>query len=238
MCGRYTATTAASVLAEVFGVDEIKTADLPPRFNVAPSQPVYAIAERRPRHEGEMATRQLGTFRWGLVPSWASDPSVGNRMINARAETVATKRAYRTAVAVRRCLIPADAFYEWQVTASAGRRIKVPHAIRRRDGRPLAFAGLWEVWHSPDAGQPTVRSCVIITTQANDVLAPLHDRMPAVLPPAAWDAWLDPANDDVESLQRLLVPAPGAEFEVWPVTTRVNRVANEGPELLEPRETS
>ena len=235
MCGRYTSTTAASVLAEVFGVDEIKTGDLPPRFNVAPSQPVYAIAERRPRHEGEMPTRQLGTFRWGLVPSWARDPSVGNRMINARAETVATKRAYRTALAVRRCIIPADAFYEWQVTASAGRRIKVPHAIRRRDGLPLAFAGLWEVWHSPDGEQPTVRSCVIITTRANDALAPLHDRMPVVLPPGAWDGWLDPANDDVESLQRLLVPAPGAEFHVWPVTTRVNRVANEGPELLEPR---
>jgi putative SOS response-associated peptidase YedK len=235
MCGRYTSTTAASVLAEVFAVDEIKTDELPVRFNVAPSQPVYAIAERRRRHEGEISSRQLGTFRWGLVPSWAADPSVGNRMINARAETIATKRAYRAALARRRCIIPADAFYEWQVVEAGGHRVKVPHAIRRRDGQPLAFAGLWEVWHSPDGEQPVLRSCVIITSPANGLLAPVHDRMPVVLSPAAWDAWLDPANEDLPALQRLLVPAPSEDFEMWPVTTRVNRAENEGPELLEPR---
>jgi len=235
MCGRYTSTTAASVLAEVFTVDEIKTDELPVRFNVAPSQPVYAIAARRSRHEGEIAPRQLGTFRWGLVPSWAGDPSVGNRMINARAETVATKRAYRAALARRRCIIPADAFYEWQVVEAGGHRTKVPHAIRRRDGRPLAFAGLWEVWHPPDGQQPVLRSCVIITSPANGLLAPVHDRMPVELPPAAWDGWLDPANDDVAALQRLLVPAPSEDFVMWPVTTLVNRADNEGPELLEPR---
>jgi putative SOS response-associated peptidase YedK len=235
MCGRYTSTTAASVLADVFGVDEIKTEELPPRFNVAPSQPVYAVAERRPGQEAGTASRQLGTFQWGLVPGWAKDPSGGARMINARAETVATRPAYRDALVRRRCIIPADAFYEWQkLTTASGRAMKVPHAIRRADRGPLAFAGLWEVWRSPEAGAPPLRSCAIITTRANDVLAPIHDRMPVVLPAAAWAAWLDPSNHDVAALLGLLVPLPSDELELWPVTPLVNRVANEGPELLEP----
>jgi putative SOS response-associated peptidase YedK len=234
MCGRFTSTTSAAVLAETFGVEEVRTEELPARFNVAPSQPVYAVAERRSRGEGQTASRQLGTFVWGLIPSWATAPATGARLINARAETVAVKPAYREALVRRRCIIPADAFYEWQVRNLAGRRLKVPHAIRRRDGGPLAFAGLWEVWRPPDDGAAPVRSCAIITTAANDLLAPIHDRMPVVLPPEAWDRWLDPANHDVTGLQRLLVPLPSEALELWPVTALVNHVDNDGPELLEP----
>jgi putative SOS response-associated peptidase YedK len=236
MCGRYTSTSTATELATAFGVEEVKTDELPLRYNVAPSQPVYAVAERR-RPRGA-PTRQLGAFRWGLVPSWARDPSVGARMINARAETVATRSAYREALVRRRCIIPADGFYEWQVTEDArGQRHKVPHLIRHRDGTPLAFAGLWEVWR-PDAGGDPLRSCAIITTTANELLAPLHDRMPVVLSPDAWDRWLDRANDDVEALRRLLVPAPAADFEAYPVGLLVNNVANDGPELILPATAS
>jgi putative SOS response-associated peptidase YedK len=170
----------------------------------------------------------------GLVPSWAKDPSIGNRMINARAEGIATKNSYKRALTRRRCIIPADAFYEWQVREGADgkKRHKVPYVIRHRDGSPLAFAGLWEVWR--DAEDEVLRTCVIITTEPNKLLAPIHDRMPVVLPPKAWDAWLDPANDDVKALQKLLVPAPAKDFEAYEITTRVNNVRNEGPELIRP----
>jgi putative SOS response-associated peptidase YedK len=225
-------------LAKTFVVDEVKAEELPIRYNVAPTQPVYAVAESR----GERPRRLLGTFRWGLVPSWAKDPSIGNKMINARAESVATKNAYKRALATRRCIIPADAFYEWQKvsgeTAKGKATIrKVPYVIQRRDGEPLAFAGLWEVWHSPaDPDGEPLRSCVIITTQANELLAPIHDRMPVVLPPEAWASWLDPTNTDIEQVQRLLVPAPAGDLEAWPVSNRVSNAANEGPDLIEPLE--
>ena len=228
MCGRYTSTSSPAELAEAFAVDEVKATELPVRYNVAPTQDVYAVAERRPREDGEAPRRQLGSFRWGLVPSWAKDPSVGNRMINARAEGIATKSAYKRALERRRCIIPADGFYEWRVD-------KLPWLIRHRDGSPLAFAGLWEVWHDPDDPEgPPLRTCVIVTTDANDLLAPIHDRMPVVLPPATWDHWLDTSNRDLTAVQALLVPAPSDDFEVYPVSTRVNTVANEGPELIEP----
>jgi putative SOS response-associated peptidase YedK len=208
------------VLAALFDAKEIKVDEpLPPRYNVAPTDPMYAVATGR-----SSGVRQLGLFRWGLVPSWASDLSVGARMINARAETVAVKAAYRDALVRRRCIIPADAFYEWR----AGR----PFAVHLRDGRPMAFAGLWEVWRGPSQDE-VVRSCVIITTAANSLLAPIHNRMPVVLDPSAWDEWLDPDYRDVDGLQGLLVPASAAQFELWPVSTRVNSVRNDGPELLE-----
>ena len=236
MCGRYTSTSSPAQLAAVFAVDEVKVDELPLRYNVAPTQDVYAVAERRPKSAGETPIRQLGAFRWGLVPSWAKDPSVGNKMINARAETIETKGAYKRALGRRRCIIPADAFYEWQPRGAGGKKgNKLPYVIRHRDGSPLAFAGLWELWRPPDdPDAPPVRSCVIITTEANDVVAPIHDRMPVILPPAVWDRWLDPANDDLQAIKGLLVPAPSADFEVYPVSTRVNGVANEGPELIEP----
>lgn len=239
MCGRYTSTSTAAQVAAFFAADEVKTEELPLRYNVAPSQQVYAVAERGPRDEGDKPRRQLGSFKWGLVPTWAKDPSIGNRMINARAETLSSRNAYKRALARHRCIIPADAFYEWQIrelegNQLEGKRRKAPYVIRHRDGSPLAFAGLWEVWH--DAEDQPLRTCVIITTEANPLLALIHDRMPVVLPSGAWDEWLDPENQDVARLQKLLVPAPAKEFEAYEISTLVNNVRHEGPELIEPIE--
>jgi putative SOS response-associated peptidase YedK len=244
VCGRYTSTSAPADLARVFDVDEIvqqiKVTPLPLRYNVAPTQDVYAVATRRPKEDEGPPRRVLGAFRWGLIPYWAKSPAAGNKMINARAEGIETKNAYKRALVRRRCIIPADGFYEWQVRqgnakGSAKKKNKLPYIIRHKDGSPLAFAGLWELWRPP--GQPgaePIRSCVIITTAANDVVAPIHDRMPVILPPQAWATWLDPANEDLTSIQARLVPAPSGDFEVFPVGTRVNDVANEGPELVAP----
>jgi putative SOS response-associated peptidase YedK len=155
-------------------------------------------------------------------------------MINARSETVTTKPAYREAVRRRRCLIPADSFYEWQLSADGPRR---PYAIARADGGPIAFAGLWDAWRDRTAGDgPWVRTCAIVTTTANDRLRPIHERMPVVLAPDAWDGWLDPANQDLDRLVPLLVPAPDQDFVFWRVSNLVNKATNEGPELVEPVE--
>lgn len=229
MCGRYTSTSTLKELAAIFDAEEVRAEPLPARYNVAPTLDVYAVAMR----EGH---RALGTFRWGLVPSWAKDPAVGNRMINARAEGIASKPAYKAALARRRCIIPADFFYEWQRRTNPDGRPagKLPYAIHRADGEPMAFAGLWEVWRDrsePDA--PPLKTCVIITTEANDLVAPIHDRMPVVLGRESWQRWLDPSTEAAEATG-LLVPAPSDWFEVFPVSSRVNNVRNEGPELLEP----
>lgn len=244
VCGRYTSTSRVEELIEAFEVDEVRlTESLPSRWNVAPSLPVYAVASQRSERTGGELRRLLGTFRWGLVPSWATDPAIGSRMINARADTVSTKGAFRTAFSRRRCIIPADAFYEWQVTgpgASGRPRPKIPWAVRRRDGQPMAFAGLWEVWRDPeaaggddpDAGR--LRTCAVITTDANRVVAPIRDRMPVILPSGVWDEWLDPASADLDALEALLVPAPDEVLEAFIVSSRVNSVTNEGPELLDP----
>jgi putative SOS response-associated peptidase YedK len=241
VCGRYTSTSDPADLARVFDIadDDVKVAELPPRYNVAPTQEVYAVATRRPRDEGEMPRRQLGAYRWGLIPYWAKDPSVSSKMINARAEGIESKNAYQRALRRRRCIIPADAFYEWQARPGArakGRGTsKLPYMIAHRDGSPLAFAGLWELWRPPDdPDAEPVRSCVIITTQANDLLAPVHDRMPVILAPDAWERWLDPAIEGPASLTDLLVPAPSSDFVMYPVSSRVSDVANEGPELIAP----
>ena len=215
-------------LAAIFDVEEVRADPLPPRYNVAPTLDVYAVALR----EGH---RALGTFRWGLVPSWAKDPAIGNRMINARAEGIESKPAYRAAMTRRRCIIPADYFYEWQRrTGRDGRPAgKLPYAVHRRDGEPMAFAGLWEVWRDPsEPDAPPLKTCVIITTDANDLMSPIHDRMPVVLGRDDWQRWLDPSTETSDA-KRLLVPAPSDWFEVFPVSTRVNNVRNEGPDLLE-----
>ena len=179
--------------------------------------------------------RVLDRVRWGLVPSWAKDLSVGDRLINARSEGVATKPAYRKAFERRRCLMPADGFYEWRVLPGpTKRKQKQPYFIARVDREPMAFAGLYEVWRDrsdPDA--PWIRSCAIVTTDANEKLAPIHDRMPVVLPESAWGEWLDPDNHDTTKLARLLVPAPSDEFLCYPVSTLVNKPDNQGPELLD-----
>ena len=225
MCGRFTSTTPADQVAEHFGVEETAVGERAPRWNVAPTDPVLAVVERD-------GTRRMGEMRWGLVPFWAKDPSVGSRMINARAETIATTSAYSRPFERRRCIVPADGFYEWQ--ARPDRKAKQPFHIRRVDGEPLAFAALWDSWR-PQRGSDEGRlvSTVIITTSANDVLRPIHDRMPVVLPPAAWAAWLDPDNADVEALAELLVAAPEALLEAVPVSSAVGNVRNDGPELVE-----
>jgi putative SOS response-associated peptidase YedK len=228
MCGRFTSTTPPAALAEQFLVDEIALDDdLGARWNVAPTLPVLAVAGSRSR-----GTRRLGTFRWGLVPSWAPDLSVGSRMINARSETVATKPAYAESLRRRRCIIPADSFYEWRLNDGGPRQ---PYAIAAADGRPMAFAGLWAAWRDTNVdGAPWVRTCAIVTTSDNKRLAELHHRMPVVLPAPAWQEWLDIDNQDVAALSRLLVAAPDDALEFWPVSTLVNKATNEGPELIEP----
>jgi putative SOS response-associated peptidase YedK len=240
MCGRYSSSSSSKELAKIFDIDEVRAPDLPPRYNVAPSLPVYAVALSRTEGDSgrkKAAHRVLGTFQWGLVPSWAKDPKIGNRMINARTETVATKPAYRRAFAGHRTsLLPADSFFEWQRhPAKAGKSgSKLPYAIHRADGQPMAFAALWEVWRdkaNPDA-EP-LRTCVIITTAANDLMKPIHDRMPVILDPADWDTWLD-LGTDLDTLQRLLVPTPAGDLEAYPVSTQVNNVRNDSPELLDP----
>jgi putative SOS response-associated peptidase YedK len=227
MCGRYVSTTPVGVLAERFEVEDVKAPDLGERFNVAPTDEVYAVAE------GKDGTRRLGTFKWGLVPFWAKDPKVGNRMINARLETLQSK--FKRTLERRRCLIPADGFYEWQDRPKGQK--KQPFFIHRKDGEPLVFAGLWEVWHDdddPDA-EP-LRTCTIITTDANQVVARTHDRMPVMLPRDAWAAWLDAGQHDLDVVQGLLVPEPPEQLEVYPVSTDVNTVQNDGSHLVAPLE--
>jgi len=231
MCGRYVSVSSPTILAERFKVEEVRVTEREPNYNVAPRAEVPVIAESK-------GVRTLDLVRWGLVPSWAKDLSIGDRMINARAETITTSNAYKRAFERRRCIIPADGFYEWEKIAVAGRKtpVKQPWFFRRRDGEPLAFAGLWEVWHDPNLGDdaPRVRSCVIITTDANDVVRPVHDRMPVVLAEREWSAWLDRDDHDVAKLRKLLVPAPAGEFEAWPVSMSVNKADNNSPELLDP----
>jgi putative SOS response-associated peptidase YedK len=241
MCGRYVSTASLAELAEEYGVAEVRTEALADRYNVAPSQPVYAVVTRRvPDGDdgGKVPVRTLGTFRWGLVPSWAKDRSIANKMINARAEGIAAKPAFRSALVRRRCVLPAASFYEWQARPAGPdgrRRGRLPWAVRRRDGRPLSFAGLWEVWRDPaDPDAEPLRTTTIVTTAANAALSDIHARMPVVLPADRLDTWLDPAVTDPDVLTALLVPAPDDWWESWPVGTRVNAVANEGPDLLQP----
>ncbi|TMM14876.1 MAG: SOS response-associated peptidase [Actinobacteria bacterium] len=224
MCGRFVAATPPSVLAERFMVDEIVVDDRPPSWNVAPTADVYAVARSR------RGRRRLGTLRWGLVPSWADNPSGGARHINARAETVATNGVYRESFARRRCIVPADGFYEWQAPAEPG-DTKQPYFIRAVDGQALALAGLWDSWR--DAEGRWLRTCTIVTTGANDVVAPLHDRMPVVLPEEAWAGWLDASELDVRGARALLAPAPAGVLERHRVSTAVNSARNDGPELVE-----
>lgn len=231
MCGRAVARTPLPELARQFGAEVAfqEPAEPPPlpSWNVAPTDVLPAVLESRSRHK-----RLIGELKWGLVPHWAKDPSTGYKMINARAETLTTKAAYRDAFARHRCIIPVDAFYEWQ---RVGGRRKQPYVIEREDGQPLSFAGLWAVWrprNNPDA-EP-LRTCTIVTTDANDLVRPLHDRMPVILPQATWDAWLDSDNDNTEALMGLLRPPLSRGLVAYPVGTMVNSVDNNGPELVKP----
>jgi putative SOS response-associated peptidase YedK len=239
MCGRFVSASSPQLLAERFGVSEVGIEEREPDYNVTPRAWVPAVRER-PRDDPP--TRVLTLLRWGLVPSWAKSPAIGDKQINARAESVAERPAYKRAFRKRRCIIPADAFYEWKATDAphAGRRPpRVPYAVRRRDGEPLAFAGLWEIWRDPsvaddDDPDAWLRTCVIVTTRANDLLAPIHERMPVVLAEDAWDTWLDPSVDDAATVERLLAPAPDEWFTAYEVSTRVNKPDNNDADLLQP----
>jgi putative SOS response-associated peptidase YedK len=233
VCGRYVQVSSPRLLAERFDVDEVLTDAHEPDYNVAPRADVYAIVER------EQGSRLLESLRWGLVPSWADDLKIGDRLINARAETLTEKPAYRRAFSRRRCILPADGFYEWKPLPKQGsaKSRKQPMFIHRRDGEPLAFAGLWEAWRDPaDRDSPWIVSCVIVTTRANELLAPIHDRMPVVLDEGDWSDWLDPGSHDLDHLAAMLVPAPSDWFEVFPVSTLVNKADHNGPELVVPVE--
>jgi putative SOS response-associated peptidase YedK len=242
MCGRYASIKAPADLADEFRAVDATQGTKQADYNVAPTKQIVAVVERHPRDaEGtadpDRTERTLRMLRWGLVPSWAKDPKAGARMINARAESAATKPAFRKALSARRCLIPADGWYEWQ----RGPEHKQPYYTHYPDGSSLALAGLWEFWKpkdDPEGKYPDgLITATVLTTAAVGVLAQVHDRMPLVLPPDAWDAWLDPdVGKDDEAIGRLLVPpAPElvSRLEVRPVAPTVNSVRNNGPELIE-----
>ena len=220
MCGRFTSSSPPDVVAAYFDA-AIRETLAEPSWNVAPTDGVHAVLEA----EDE---RWLDVLRWGLVPWWSKDTRGAARMINARAETLSSKPAYREAFEKRRCIVPADGFYEWRVLDDG--KSKQPYYIHRTDGDPMAFAGLGAIWRTPDDGR--LRTCSIVTTKANDTVASFHDRMPVILPPSAWDAWLDPGNWNTTTLARLLVPAPAELLTAYPVSDLVNSVRNNGPELI------
>ena len=227
MCGRYTVTSPGQVIAEAFDVDE--PIELAPRYNVCPGQDVPVVRVRR----GEDG-RSLDLLRWGLVPWFAKEPGPAARMINARAERAATSPAFRDALRERRCLLPADGFYEWQASPHGRGALKQPFYLRRADGKPIAFAGLWERWQSREKDGRRIESCTLLTTEPNDVLRPIHDRMPVLLHPDAWALWLDRDVHDVERLRPLLVPAPAGDLVAMPVTTWVNDPKHDDPQCVAP----
>jgi putative SOS response-associated peptidase YedK len=265
MCGRYASARKRIELLEEFRVERDRVAEpLEPDYNVAPTKRVYAVltrpgrsaegpGHRQPAAEGRAgaagpadsadgaavhggAQRELRVVRWGLVPSWAKDRSIGSRLINARAETVQSKPAFRRAFAHRRCLLPADGYYEWQQPASKG-GVKQPYFICRGDGGPLALAGLYELWRDPalppDDELSWLWTATIITTSAPDELGRIHDRMPMVIQPDHWADWLDPAGDDPADVMPLLVPAAAQSLISYPVSTAVNSVRNNGARLTD-----
>ncbi len=242
VCGRFVSTSPPDEIARYFGaeVDERLVGPQGPNYNVAPTQDIYAVLENG-------GVRRVESLHWGLIPFWAKDAKIGNKMINARAETVATSGAFKHAFKKRRCLIPVDGFYEWTRTGaqrpgaqaperkSSGQQKKQPWFVHRPDDEPIAFAGLWEVWR-PDGSEDELVSGTIITGEPNEKMAEIHDRMPVMLPPEAWDRWLDRDEQDTEALGRFLVPAPSSLITFHPVSTEVNNVRNQGSHLLDPVE--
>ena len=224
MCGRFVQAHDPYEYAQHFGAGVTVTESLAPSWNVAPTDRVYAVAE----HDGG---RSLGTFRWGLVPWFAKDLKIGARHINARAETVHEKSAFKDSLVRRRCIVPADGFFEWETMEAGG---KLPHFIFRSDGAPLALAGLWASWRDPEGERLT--SCTVITTAPNELLESIHDRMPVVLPEERWSDWLDPTFDDVGALRSMLLPFDARLMSEYPVSTLVNSVRNNYVECIAPLE--
>ncbi|NUW45069.1 SOS response-associated peptidase [Nonomuraea rhodomycinica] len=240
MCGRYASARKKHELLEEFQVelDGDPDKELGPDYNVAPTKNVYAVLSRVPKEAGR-AVRQLRVVRWGLVPAWAKDPSIGSRMINARAETLAEKPSFRQAFAKRRCLLPADGYFEWMpVEGDDGKKRKQPYFIRPDDGGVLAMAGLYEFWKDPSRADDDplkwLVTCTVITTDAEDELGRIHDRMPMMIEQDRWAEWLDPKLTDTESVSGLLVPASPGRLAAIPVSTDVNNVRNNGPDLIKP----
>ena len=249
MCGRYASARKRQDLLEEFRIERDRVVDdLEPDYNVAPTKPVYAVLTRGERGsaagsdgaagQAKDVARELRVLRWGLIPSWAKDPAIGSRMINARVETVDSKPSFRSAFTKRRCLLPADGFYEWIKVEQDGKTRKQPYYIHRADDGELAFAGLYELWRDKsqpdDHPQAWLWTTVIITTTAPDEAGRIHDRMPMVIDPAQWGDWLDPANNDPSRVHPLLVPAAASGLVSYPVGTDVNYVRNNGPGLIKP----
>ena len=219
MCGRYTVIANPEALRALFGYAE--QPNFPPRYNIAPTQPIAIVR----LVDGQ---RRFALVRWGLLPSWVKDPKTFTLLINARGETVCDKPAYRAAMKRRRCLIPADGFYEWQ---KAGDR-KRPFYVHAKSGEPLAFAGLWETWQGPNGEE--LETAAIVTTAANGTLKPIHERMPVIVPREAFDLWLNCTDVDAKTAEALIAPAPEGLLEAYEISTAVNRTANDNPKLLEP----
>jgi len=219
MCGRYTLAVSASRLSDRFAVEP--PLDLKPRYNIAPTQAVVAVRETNRR-------RELVSLRWGLIPAWAKDASIGSRLINARSETILEKPSFRAAFQRRRCLIPASGFYEWQALPDG----KQPFYFTPGDDALMAFAGLWDEWRAPDGS--LVESCTILTTTANAVVAPIHDRMPVIVPPDFDAVWLDPTSD-IRQLHELCLAPPPVMLRCYPVSKAVNQVRNDSEALIQPQ---
>jgi putative SOS response-associated peptidase YedK len=235
MCGRFVSSSTPDKIAEYFGAT-FEGETLGANYNVAPTNDIYAVVA------GPDGQPRVEVFHWGLIPVWAKDRKIGSKMINARAETLAEKPAYKGVFRKQRCIIPMDGFYEWQAGAAdgpvtkSGKPVKQPMFIHRLDGEPLAVAGLWSAWRDKEAGPDAdwLHSATVVTTSANATMSPIHDRMPVILPQSAWSTWLDPENQDLEMLSGLLVPAPDTLLTVHAVSTAVNNVRNKGPELILP----
>jgi putative SOS response-associated peptidase YedK len=234
MCGRFTLASDAEALNQTF-FDFAGPMDLSPRYNISPTQDVAVIANTLTDTAEGTETGQMDFFHWGLIPSWAKDPKIGNRMINARSETLSEKPSFRNAYKRRRCLILADGYYEWRKIP--GEKRKQPVYIRLKSQKPFALAGLWEVWQ-PDGMDEPLRSCTIITCPPNTLLAEIHHRMPVILPQNAYEEWLAPNQQSADTLQPLLVPYPNEEMEAYPVSRFVNRPTNDSPECIAPFEIS
>jgi putative SOS response-associated peptidase YedK len=223
MCGRYTLTSSGEDLALAFDLSELPLAV--PRYNMAPTQEAAVVRVLEPG-----GPRRLDPLKWGLIPYWAKEAAIGNKMINARAESVAEKPAYKSSFKKKRCLVATDGFYEWKKEGKA----KQPYLIRREDGKPFAFAGLWSSWRNPEQGGQIIQTFTILTTSANDLLRPLHDRMPVILDRENFDLWLDPEIEDAEVLQPLLVPHAVEGFKAFPVSRLVNSPTNDVADCIAP----
>lgn len=220
MCGRFALKKFHEELADLLEVEKLP--EIPARYNIAPGQPIFAV-----RESIRTGNPELVLLHWGLIPSWAKDPAIGYKMINARSETAAEKPSFRSALKRRRCLVPADAFYEWSKQGKA----KQPFAISMKDRRPFVMGGIWEHWIGPNGEE--MESVSILTTSANEVLKPLHDRMPVIISKSARGVWLDCKDEKADSYRGLMVPYPSDQMEAWPVSTLVNSPRNDSPECLE-----